>query len=375
MVGPASKVAIRHPLARLLELARWAPSGDNSQPWRFELVGSNSLVIWGKDTRDDVIYDRQGHASQLALGALLETLDIAASGLGLRVTGIDARALHDGRYRIGVTLDKEPSAVPDPLFDAIERRVTNRRPLSPAPLSESQKRGLENCLPEGYRAVWIEGWRGKWRAARLAWLNAGVRLTMPEAFSTHAAVIEWQATESMDRLPDRSLGLDPLTVRLMRWCLQDWNRVKFMNTWLAGTILPRIQMDLLPGLFCGAHFFLLANKVPATLDDYLRAGRAVQRFWLTATSLGLQLQPQYTPVVFQEYLADQVPFTGEAKILDGARAVVRGLQSFLGQDAGRCIYMGRLGAGNPPIARSTRLPLEDLIVTGWADDSDQSHSG
>lgn len=42
----------RHPtgrdcLLRLLDAARWAPSGDNRHPWRFETVGH--------DTRDEVV--------------------------------------------------------------------------------------------------------------------------------------------------------------------------------------------------------------------------------------------------------------------------------------------------------------------------------
>ena len=28
----------REVLVKILDLARWAPSGDNTQPWRFEIV-------------------------------------------------------------------------------------------------------------------------------------------------------------------------------------------------------------------------------------------------------------------------------------------------------------------------------------------------
>ena len=31
-------MADRETLTRILELGRWAPSGDNTQPWRFEIV-------------------------------------------------------------------------------------------------------------------------------------------------------------------------------------------------------------------------------------------------------------------------------------------------------------------------------------------------
>ena len=71
-------------LLHILDLARWAPSGDNTQPWRFEILGDEHVLVHGLDTRDHVVYDLDGHASQLAVGALLETLAIAATLEGRR---------------------------------------------------------------------------------------------------------------------------------------------------------------------------------------------------------------------------------------------------------------------------------------------------
>jgi len=71
-------------IADILDLARWAPSGDNTQPWRFEVVDDHHLVVHAFDTRDHCVYDLDGHPSQIAHGALLETLAMAASAHGLR---------------------------------------------------------------------------------------------------------------------------------------------------------------------------------------------------------------------------------------------------------------------------------------------------
>ncbi|SFU47558.1 nitroreductase family protein [Nitrosospira multiformis] len=70
--------AIPQPIANILQLARWAPSGDNTQPWRFEIIDDCHLIIHAFDTRDHCVYDLDGHPSQISLGALLETLSIAA---------------------------------------------------------------------------------------------------------------------------------------------------------------------------------------------------------------------------------------------------------------------------------------------------------
>lgn len=63
---------------RILDRARWAPSGDNSQPWRFEVVADDHVIVHGHDTREWCVYDIDGRPSQLAHGALLETIAIAA---------------------------------------------------------------------------------------------------------------------------------------------------------------------------------------------------------------------------------------------------------------------------------------------------------
>lgn len=82
--------------------------------------------------------------------------------------------------------------------------------------------------------------------ARLTSANAAIRLTIPEAFEVHRRVIEWRSRFSPDRIPDQAVGLDPFTTRLMEWTLQKWQRVTFLNRYLAGTLMPRLQLDVIP---------------------------------------------------------------------------------------------------------------------------------
>ena len=71
-------------VAQILDLARWAPSGDNTQPWRFEVLDESNVVVHGFDTREHCVYDPDGRPIQISLGALLETMAIAATAHGLR---------------------------------------------------------------------------------------------------------------------------------------------------------------------------------------------------------------------------------------------------------------------------------------------------
>jgi nitroreductase len=350
------------PLTEVLDLARWAPSGDNTQPWRFAIEAGDRVAIYGHDTRAHCVYDLDGHPSQLSLGALLETIALAATRFGLdtrierRKGSPDERPVFDVRFR------QEAGIVEDALVSQIRERRVQRRPLRLRYLTQREKQVLEDAVKPGFNISWWEGWKRRGKFAWLNFSNAKIRLTLPEAYRVHRDAIEWGAQFSEDRVPGAALGASTATLTLMRWAMASWERIAFLNRYLAGTLAPRVELDLLPGLACAAHCVLVARRAPTKLADYVAAGRALQRFWLTATSLGLQFQPQYTPLVFARYARQGVRFTTSTRAIEQARAIGAALDRLLGPDVAlRTMFMGRIGAGKPAEARSIRLPLERLM--------------
>ena len=350
-------------LTAILEQARGAPSGDNTQPWRFAVRGPRHVVVHGFDTRSHCVYDLDGHPSQLSLGALLESMALAASSHGLRMEAQRRTGMPDHLPTFDAVFVDAPGMPPDPLAALLPRRSVQRRRLSTRSLRVSEKAALAASLPPGYGVLWLEGARTRFACARLMFNNARLRLIMPEAHQVHRDVIEWNARFSADRIPDQALGVDPMTAKLMRWIMRSWRRVDFFNTWLAGTLAPRLQMDLLPGWYCAAHFALLAEAPPRHIDDYVAAGRAMQRFWLTATELGLQLQPELTPLIFARYVRERRVFSRTGGLQELAQELAVQTRELLGDTVSeRAVFLGRIGAGPPADARSLRRPLKDLLV-------------
>jgi nitroreductase len=344
----------------VLELARWAPSGDNAQPWRFAVPAPHRIDVYGYDTRAHCVYDLDGWASQLAHGMLLETIAIAATRAGREAridVPIDAAA---GPILYRVTLDDARRAPADPLIDAIRERTVQRRPMRARALTAAQRTALERAAAP-LRVVWFATWRGRARVAALYARNARIRLTIPEAYAVHRAVIAWHATTSDDRMPDASLGADPLLLAVMRRAMTSWERIDRLNRW-TGTLAPRIALDFVPGVLCSAQLALIAEREPATLADRVAAGRAVQRLWLTATTLGLQMQPQYTPLVFARYARERRAFTTVARAREEASEVAERLADVLGEDPAHAVWLARVGPQRPVGGRSLRLPLSRLIV-------------
>ena len=149
------------------------------------------------------VYDLNGRPSQMALGALLETIKIAATKFGLDA---HVRRLHDPPETaptFSVEFESALEAAADPLLPFIPLRATQRRPMSTRPLTSAQKQALAGAVGTAYSITWIEDFNSLLRLARLLSLNGKLRVTLPEAFGTHRSIIEWGARFSEDRIPDR----------------------------------------------------------------------------------------------------------------------------------------------------------------------------
>lgn len=354
------RIDLADPAAKVLDIARWAPSGDNTQPWRFEIIDGQRFTIHARDVRKDGVYDLDGRSSRMAMGGLLENIAIAAAEFGLRAEF--HRRSDMPELVIDASLNQDPAVPLSPLFPYIEKRATQRRRLSRAPLTLEEKARMEEAVGSGYRVVWLEGGKARWRAAGLLFRNAQVRLSIPEAYEVHKSIIQWNSRFSEDRIPDRALGLDPLTRRLMRWSLGSRQRAQFLGGNPVSTLAPRLELDWLPAYFCGAHFALVAESKPQGIDEDIEAGRAMQRIWLMATRLGLQLQPEMTPMIFARYLREGRRFTVDEKAFRLSERLAGEFAELLGREIlGRTVFFGRIGRGRAPESRSARLSLDKLV--------------
>jgi len=345
---------------QVLDYARWAPSGDNTQCWRFELIDERSFIIHANDTRDHVVYDLDGHSSYLAHGILLETIDIAASKFGL-ITKTDYDFANENLLKFKVKLVKSNTVKESPLVPYIKIRSVQRRSMGTHKLSDTEKFELEQSLPDGFSLQWFESFKQKMAMAKLTFCNAKTRLTMKEAYEVHKNIIEWNARFSETKIPEQALGIDWLTARLMQWMFKSWARIQFFNKYLAGSLLPRIQLDFIPSIKSAAHFAISTNQQPTTIQAYIMAGRAIQRFWLTTAKLGLGLQPEQTPVIFAKYLNNGISFTEDNAVIKNAYKAKKMFENTL-IDNQNVVFLARVGRSEAAQSRSTRLPLDKLML-------------
>jgi len=233
----------------------------------------------------------------------------------------------------------------------------SRRPLTPELKAE-----LVASLGAGWHLQIVEALAERLMLAKTLFLNGRLRLLLPEAFPVHRDTIHWGGDFSEVGIPAPAVGLDAMTLRLTRWAMQSWRRVDFLNRYLAGTLIPCIELDAWPAWACAAQFAIVADHPLASIDDYVAGGREVQRFWLTATSLGLQFQPTVSPLVFARYHREAVRYTDDAACIRlGARMAGRLAEQIGMHRLPNVVFMGRVGEGRSPHSRSLRLPLKTLM--------------
>ena len=97
-------------------------------------------------TRDHCVYDLDGWASQLAHGALLETLTVAATRFGCRARSSIASEDPSGHIVYKVVLETDPTVVEDSLVSVIRERVVQRQD---GELTIHEERRLRNGIDEG----------------------------------------------------------------------------------------------------------------------------------------------------------------------------------------------------------------------------------
>jgi hypothetical protein len=150
---------------------------------------------------------------------------------------------------------------------------------------------------------------------------------------------------------------------LMRWGLQSWSRMRRLNR-MFGTRGVSAQLDLLPALRSSAFFALALRSGSPSTEAVIASGQRIQRFWLTATKLGLAIQPVFATLAFADYGSKDVPFTKDPALREKARRLAGAFREVFGAEPCAYLFLGRVGQPPPrlPGARSVRRPLSELRI-------------
>ncbi|MGR4880256.1 Rv1355c family protein [Streptomyces sp. LARHCF249] len=356
-------------IRRLVAYGIQAPSGGNVQPWKF-LARGTVLQCRTDDAQPPTLLDFQASATRLAIGAAVENIDLAAraSGWACRVRRFPDPA--DPGLVCELTFSRAPHTPRPELVDWIDRRATNRRPGPARPLDASHRQALTRCAAQsGARLHLVTDRAELEETGRI--LGAGDRLRMlsPRLHQEMMSELRWTPEEvrtTRDGIDIATLEADATDLAGLSLA-RHWPHLAFVRQMGGGRAFEdgarnsvaassAIGCLTVPGSGSQAHF---------------DGGRALQRLWLTATSLGLG----YQPVTVLLYLFARVEH-GDGTGLDPAEtATLHTLRTRLSAVVPQRpdeteLLLFRLSYAPPPTARALRRDVDSVLRF---DDPDTRH--
>ena len=340
----------------VVDAARRAPSGGNVQPWRFE--ADDEEVRFFLVPERTSIMDVRYRGSYVALGAALFNARVAAatrSRLGtVKLFPGGEHSHHVATMRLGNGGDAQLAS----LYPAVPTRAANRRAAQPHEIESSAIDSLNYAVEREGAALRFVTDRSRVNdVGELLGRTDRLRFLLPDVHQQMLQELRWPGYDSLEEgLDVRTLEMDPMGLAALD-LLKRPDVMGHLAEWRAGQVL-----GLRTQAVVSASSAVAAITVPrADPTWYVRAGAAIERFWLQAELLGLAVQP-VAPVFLYANDEDDLRALGGERYLDemyGLYERFRGLWDLA--DGETLTMVLRVFQAPPPTVHSVRLPLSEVL--------------
>lgn len=345
-----------------------APSGGNTQPFDFCHDENAFYVDAAPPYNSRIDFDYRGTA--VACGASLANAAAVASMRGLAmespielVEGIRAKeALVNndkfpvGRVHFNEYANHETDEAWSKLGPFVNKRVSNRQKGPQTPLSSEQAQQLQDCVDDigGTYVQYTPVDHDKYEVVLDAFMEADrMRMLDSQMHRELFAEFTWpdRGHDLQEGLDIRTLELSETRQSLLR-VLEREDSMRLLNEWDVG---ERIREDTRKNLLASSGIVAVGVRGQGRFEDYVQGGLAMERVWLTATMLGLNVQP-WTPVFgyannFDE-LSEMIGPSKASVLYPKGRAALDVLGFTEG--ANQFVMTFRVHKGPPPTAISGR---------------------
>lgn len=273
-------------ITAIVDGARWAPSGDNVQPFSFQWDGT-TLLIYEDAKRSHAFINTGNTASQMALGMCLANIEIAAEQWGWVprwTAGAPGESVAQVTFEQGLVRDSSLAA-------ALRARTVDRRAYREDLISD---RFAEELLgqTENLWGIQFHLLDQPDQVKTLARINSGFESFLLGHKRMHADLFRWlrwsdaDTERTQDGMPVSTLGLNPLDALSLR-LLARWSVARLFNV-LGFTKLAALRAKRIYSRSAAFGAFSITNTDPLT---YVRVGWLWQLMWLKLTSERWSLQP------------------------------------------------------------------------------------
>ena len=347
-------------LNKILEAAAKAPSGDNVQPWRFEIIGDNSdrLKVYNDPAVDNSLYNYRQTASFIAHGALIKNIEIAALHLGYTCNYADVSGQPNLVADITLTA---VTPQPQELYESIFLRATNRKPYRTEKILSqitdlANRFGSSNADPQ---IKIIDDPALVEQVAAIVSLNEKLVL---ENYYLHKFLFDhvtWNAGQASAH--PQGLYLKTLEIskpaEIVFKIASKWSRVTLFNRFGLSKKVAKENFEVYKK--SGGFAAVLVNS--AEQPDLLGIGKIIQEFWLSLTKRGFYAHP-LTGIIFLNHAIELgiQHYLSEKEITEIKKAYVA-LEDLFGAKGKHILFLMRIGTAAAPSAYSGRISFKSLM--------------
>lgn len=352
---------MKEQILKALELAVTAPSGDNCQPWKMKLMPPQ-VFLYNRPEKDTSLYNFEQKASYIAHGALLENLAIASPAFGLKAA---IKLFPDEKQPelvAQVSFEQGSDLSAGALFSHLRMRCTNRRLFNASTLKTEERQVLLNSADEiaGAKVYLSRDDGEKTALAQLICQNDRLVFENPNLHRflfDHIRFSPEEAAACGDGMDLRSFEL-PAMDRMAFGLLKNWKAVQVVNAF--GFLSKKVTKQAEKQCLSAAALGLVTIRGDRNAD-FVNAGRAMERVWLEATRLGLQLHPLAGLACLIYRVGRGATAEFDAKHLATLRDIETDLRKIFGCGSETFAMLFRVGQGAAPSAPSLRKPLSEVV--------------
>ncbi len=261
---------------KIVEYGTKAPSGHNTQPWKF-VVNENEIRINPDFNRSLPVVDADNHALYISLGCAAENIILAARNVGYN-TILEIKKDDAGVDYISIRLHRDGAVQKDDLFNYIDERQVTRNAYDDTSIAAKDLKQLIDSTK--FKGVQVKSFTSQEEINRL------------EPFIIEGSNLQFQNKAFVDEL-----------VSWIRFSKKEVEK-KRDGIWHASMGMPsagRVMGNLIMKKFVSAKSeakrwkklihssagYLLFIAENNDVENWVNMGRAFQRFGLLATKLNI----------------------------------------------------------------------------------------
>lgn len=348
------KIKMEQDLIKIINISIFAPSGDNSQPWKFKII-DNTILVYGVFDRDISLYNYNKYASMVSIGALLENIKISASHFKYNCHIKFIENFSDDL--IAVCSFKESLDFENPLFKYIDKRQTNRKPYKKTKINKETTLEIEDCnvFPDLELKIITDEIKIN-SLAKYSSINEKIVLENKKLHDFLFNHITW--SEEEDNIKKgfyiKTLELKGPQKIVFR-ILKLWRLNKVLNKIGMSDFVSKDNFNLYKN--SGAMITITSNEINQLY--FLKTGMLSQKIWLTATKNNLFMQP-LTGIIFLNHRInnDKNENVFNPKHIELIKNSYENMKKVINPNNKEITIMFRLGAAPNPSASTKRLKAE-----------------